>query len=393
MTSEFDVKKYQDVINEILPGLTMYVRDVNLSPICAQKYEPGMIIMEPGFTDASNRVMGMVTSHRFAILSNHMGDFRKYEQDTNWGLFVATHGAHFKVLDKFEFQARTQILLLHLPDDSRWKMFDNVKLSIEDHLVEDSRDRFKSKIGKDPVPELTTDVWLDRCSAPLGMDDEGKLFDIDPSLKSQMRPVEGATFRSFYYRFIYVACSGILKMLLGSDHVEDNAGAILYGYIDEQAGLSFQLVKLAILEEHSITLKDAPNDICFIIRYENVKDDMFLDLSLTELDLEQFSDFANEIHEGYDTDNEEKERIRSLEFLDECRHPAFPDDIAVLLLRKDVESEQVWVRGNHITENEIYGELLNEPFADFGVHGGDSIRIIPFEKDDGSIMCVSPQEK
>ena len=86
MGPDIDVKSYEDVINEILPGLTMYVRDVNLSPVCADKYEPQTIIMERGFTDASSRVMGMVTTHRYAILSNHMADFGQYEHETNWEL-------------------------------------------------------------------------------------------------------------------------------------------------------------------------------------------------------------------------------------------------------------------------------------------------------------------
>ena len=132
MTPELDTKLFEEVINEIFPGLTMYVRDVNLSPDIAGKYAPDMIIMEPGFTDASSRVMGMVTTHRFAILSNHIADFGPYEHDTNWGLYVARRNAHFKILDIYEYQGRTQILLLHLPDDNRWKLFENVKINLED---------------------------------------------------------------------------------------------------------------------------------------------------------------------------------------------------------------------------------------------------------------------
>ena len=139
MTPELNTKLFEEVINEIFPGLTMYVRDVNLPPAFASKYEPDMIIMEPGFTDASSRVMGMVTTHRFAILSNHMADFGPYEHDTNWGLFVAQRNAHFKILDIYEYQGRTQILLLHLPDDNRWKLFENVKINLEDQIIEDSR--------------------------------------------------------------------------------------------------------------------------------------------------------------------------------------------------------------------------------------------------------------
>ena len=97
------------------------------------------------------------------------------------------------------------------------------------------------------------------------------------------------------------------------------------------------------------------------------------------------------IRENYDTDNPEKEQLRELTFLDSSRHPDYPDDFAVILLHEDHQPEQVWVRGDHLTKNEIRGTLLNEPNADFGVHHGDSIQIIPYKQDDGSIVCVSPQ--
>lgn len=174
-----DLEQMEQVINEILPGLAMFVRDVDLPSACQEKYKPEMIIMERGFTDASNRVMGMVTTHRFAILSNHMADFRPYEHGTNWGLFVAQCGSHFKVLDVYEFQGRTQITLLHLPDDERWKLFEEVKISLEDQIAEMSRQRFETKSVMDPVPELTTKMWLDRCASPLGMDDHGNLFNLE----------------------------------------------------------------------------------------------------------------------------------------------------------------------------------------------------------------------
>ena len=172
---------YEKLINDVFPGLTMYVRDVNLSPVCASKYEPGMIILERGFTDASCRVMGMVTTHRFAILSNHMIDFGLFEHGTNWGLWVARNSSHFKVLDVYSHRGKTQILLLHLPNDERWKVFQNAEFSIEEQLKEKSRQRFVIKSESDPVPELSKKEWLDRCAAPLGMDEGGNLFALDSS--------------------------------------------------------------------------------------------------------------------------------------------------------------------------------------------------------------------
>ena len=83
----FNTELFEKAINEILPGLSMYVRDVNLSEQCAKKYHKDLIIKERGFTDASARVMGMKTSHRFSILSNHMADLSSFENGTNWGAF------------------------------------------------------------------------------------------------------------------------------------------------------------------------------------------------------------------------------------------------------------------------------------------------------------------
>ena len=167
----------ENVINEIFLGLTMYVRDVNLPQELALQYEPGMIIRERGFTDASCRAGGMITSHRYAILSNHMGDFRPFEHGTNWGLFVAKHDAHFKVMDIYEYQGKTQIILLHLPDDERWKLFENLEVSIEKELVSTCRQRFESSCMGEALPELATDEWLARCQFPLGFSNQGDLFE------------------------------------------------------------------------------------------------------------------------------------------------------------------------------------------------------------------------
>ena len=397
MNPNIDIEMYESLINEILPGLTMYVRDVDLSPVLAAKYEPQTIIMERGFTDASCRVMGMITTHRYAILSNHMADFGKFEHDTNWGLFVARHNAHFKVLDVYEYQGKTQILLLHLPDDKRWKMFDNVKLSIEDQLIEDSRKRFENKSVQKPAPELITKDWLARCSAPLGMNDAGELFDLEPLLESEMHSVKDANFREFYHKFVYIECREVLEKLmkgLKTDFLkEDDTGAIAYGYIDEQAGLSFQIVKVVAIKENHICFRDSIEKTMLIMRYESLEKARFLDLAQTDIDTEQFAGFEQMIREHYDTDNPEKEQLRELAFLDSSRHPEYPDDLAVLLLHEDHQPEQVWVRGDHLTEKEIRGTLLNEPNADFGVHHGDSIQIIPYKQDDGSIVCVSPLGK
>lgn len=60
--------------------------------------------------------MGMLTTHRYVILSNHMADMSQFEHDTHWGLCVAQKDAHFKVLGQYTFEGKTG-LSAALPDD------------------------------------------------------------------------------------------------------------------------------------------------------------------------------------------------------------------------------------------------------------------------------------
>ena len=46
-------------------------------------------------------------------------------------------------------------------------------------MVEDCRKRFENKSVQEPIPELATKDWLKRCSFPLGMAEQGELFDVD----------------------------------------------------------------------------------------------------------------------------------------------------------------------------------------------------------------------
>lgn len=179
MGPTMDQAAYEKLMNDIFPGLMMFVRDVNLPPVCAGLYQPGMIIKERGMTDATVRVMGMLTTHRFAILSNHMASLAAFENGTNWGLCVAMPGAHFKVMDVYQCRGKTQILLLHLPDDERWKVFQHAAFSIEEQLIASCRQRFEAKAFLAPAPEVAAQAWLDRCAAPLGMDEAGRLFELD----------------------------------------------------------------------------------------------------------------------------------------------------------------------------------------------------------------------
>lgn len=185
MTTE-QVRALQEALNLTYPGLAILVRDVNLTYEQAAKYEVGMIIREKAHVDASRRVMGMVTSHRYAILSNHMTEptAKELELGANWGMRVAKPNSHFKVLGKHTYQGKTCIFLLHLPDDETWKLFINTVIDSDADLIRKCIARFEAKCLKAPVPELAAPEWLDRCRFPIGMDNNGNLFELEDPVET-----------------------------------------------------------------------------------------------------------------------------------------------------------------------------------------------------------------
>lgn len=79
----FDITKTEEAINKTFPSIVMFIRDANLEEAIVNKYEPQMILREKGFTDASCKVGGMITTHRYIILSNHISNFTEYENGTD----------------------------------------------------------------------------------------------------------------------------------------------------------------------------------------------------------------------------------------------------------------------------------------------------------------------
>ena len=167
------------LMDSMYPGITLFARDVNLPSGLAEKYKAGMIIREKGFTDATIRFGGMVTSCRYVILSNHMKNMSILENGSNWGLHVANKDAHFKVLGQVDYKGKTGIFLLHLPDDETWKAYQTMEFSLDKELYEKAVSRFQAKALDAPIPELAVREWLDRCQLPVGMSDGGQFWPLE----------------------------------------------------------------------------------------------------------------------------------------------------------------------------------------------------------------------
>ena len=124
-----------------------------------------------------------------------------------------------------------------------------------------------------------------------------------------------------------------------------------------------------------------------IIRKGQLNSSKFLSMDYCKLDYSEFQIITQRIDENYKCTNAEVERMRDFKFLDSMRHPDYPDDIQVLLVKENFKIEQVWVRSWKYTQDELFGQLLNEPDQNFGIHNGDIIGFAPVKSDD-KIFCV-----
>ena len=169
--NEYDISQY-------VSEMVYVIRDCNLPSELENKYQTGMVIREKGFCDATYIIGGMTTTHRFTILSNQFVDLSSFDK-TKKGLCTTNKDARFKVLDKFSINGKTQITLLELPRDERWRNFQNMTYITEKVMALDARKKFTILSKADPIPEQNTPEMLNRFTFPLGMSDDGVFFPLE----------------------------------------------------------------------------------------------------------------------------------------------------------------------------------------------------------------------
>ena len=133
-------------------NLKAYVRDVNME--VEFPFEAGDIIVEDAKINASSKIGGMLTSHRIVILSNHMDDL---VSGASWNAYTTWFKALFKVLDIYDFEGKTQILLLHLYSGHYFED----EYECDEEIVKLSRKTFENVLKLPPIVELIDDEWME----------------------------------------------------------------------------------------------------------------------------------------------------------------------------------------------------------------------------------------
>lgn len=380
-------EELEKALNDMLPGLANHVRDVNLEPEIAALYRPGMVIRDKAFVDATKRIGGMATTHRFAIFSNHMADLSEFEHGTNWGLCVAAPESRFKVIDVYEHEGKTQISLLHLLDDDRWHIFANAEFKMPGLNIEDIRSRFEMRCSQEPIPELATKEWLDRCSYPVGLNPSGGLYAPDPLPAEALWRVGDTGFRRFMGNVVFLA-KGLNDeggWLAAVPETIESGGVFAWPYIDQECGLSFRYLCPAAIEKDRWISFERDESVLVTFRLGSLENAVWCP---TGIDPHDFEKLTFETDKAYEPDSSATFKLREAEFLDPIRHPLYPDDVQALLLKDGMPAELVWLHLCDLRNDSIFGRLLNEPEQEFGVHVGDVLPLAFREDEERGIEAA-----
>ena len=199
-------------------------------------------------------------------------------------------------------------------------------------------------------------------------------------------------FRDIVDKYLYIDAAGVAQNL-GSifEVTEDVTGVLCYGYIDAQAGITFEILCCAVHDAAKKTLK---------LLHGN--DEQSAKIRLTELleaqaavlpsEMPRLSEFQRKVamvQKAYKAD-EATEAMRKLTSLDPARLATHPDIVTVYLVRGD-EAEASYVLLKEVREVNIIGTLLSEPQKVYGLHKGDEIGFFLVRNEKG-IMCMKVLE-
>ena len=160
-------------MNATYPGLQWIQRDTYVRKL-EKRYAEGMLLRDDRAVFGSFLVSGLTQPHRFAIYTNRVLEAEGDEVGSGWEMGTISAGARFKVLDICRRPGRTQITLLHLPEDG-WELFADVSTNVDESLIGYSRQKFDLALTMKPLPALLDEQWRRLCSHAIGMTDFGQI--------------------------------------------------------------------------------------------------------------------------------------------------------------------------------------------------------------------------
>lgn len=193
-----------------------------------------------------------------------------------------------------------------------------------------------------------------------------------------------------------IAMDPTMSKLLNAGEDCDANAVICYGYVDKQAGLTFEVLCLASYVDGDYTIVNENKTVSMKVRSETYKDTEVIPIKNSAI-MKRFEQRIRMIEEGYYS-HDRVEEARKLTCIDSFRHPFFPDDVQAILAAEGLKPESIWVRltgyvGNTNGVEAFSGTLLNAPFdSGFNLSYGDEVFVAVVNGNDGKICFVVPKQ-
>lgn len=206
-----------------------------------------------------------------------------------------------------------------------------------------------------------------------------------------MAKLSEAGFRDIYHRICCLSMNDCLRNCathLQMDGALQATGVLAYGYIDTEAGITFEILCCVTMEDYGVDLFDSAQTSI------KVRRSSLLDCEFAAMDdsvRQRFEGRLQIIDDTYTVPFGVYE-TRGVRELDGCRHEDFPDDVLVYLYAEGKRLEGCWVRCMGLSGRRIIGKLLNQPDQDFGIRRGDQLTFDCIRTDD-RIICVWMQRQ
>ena len=199
-------------------------------------------------------------------------------------------------------------------------------------------------------------------------------------------------FRDIVDKYLYIEAARVAQKLGSIFEVTDDVtGLLCYGYIDAQAGISFEILCCAVYDAAKKMLKllHGNDEQSAKIRLAELLEAQAAVLPSEMPRLSEFQSKVATVQKTYKAD-EATEAMRKLTSLDPVRIATHPDIVTVYLVRGD-EAEAAHVLLKEVCEVNIIGTLLSEPETANGLHKGDEISFFLVRNEKG-IMCMKVLE-
>ena len=191
---EIDFNKFlEDCINWVMPGLQFFYRDTDAIDNAAEIYKVGETIRAGFFIDVTTKLLKPIHKTRFLIASAHVAPLYMIEDlvEKNpalaeWNLCTLHYNSYFKVVDVYEKEGVTQVMLLHIPESMARLMGGSLSIVFDNALGENGslmsmgRASLDEKMQMEVHPRSLDKKWCERMEAPVGLTNGGTLFPLEP---------------------------------------------------------------------------------------------------------------------------------------------------------------------------------------------------------------------